>query len=302
MLHALLPAANAGPHELHQAMRCAVFPGGKRLRPRLLLVVADACANGCWEPDQIELALRASGALELIHCASLVHDDLPSFDDAPVRRGEPTIHRAFGEPMAILAGDALLIRAFEALGDAPASRARQALALVRLLARATGSVEGIIGGQSLEGTCLADRATSSETYRYHAMKTGALFRLAAEAGARIGGAPNSDAWADFGLWIGMAFQLVDDLRDVHGSPGSTGKPAGRDDVLGRPNAVLAAGGQAVLARLRSLLDAARQRISALTSHRGALCEVIDDLLACGAALTTAADRQASSAPGRGGPP
>src|SRR5206468_3149768 len=98
----------------------------------------------------IELVLRAASAIELIHCASLVHDDLPTFDDSPLRRGRPTVHVAFGEPVAVLAGDALLIQAFQTLGEAPPSRTRQALETVALLARATGSVEGIIGGQSLE--------------------------------------------------------------------------------------------------------------------------------------------------------
>lgn len=278
-LSALLPDPDAEPHALHRAMRDAMVPGGKRLRPRLLLLVANACAGGQWDPDQVELALRAGCAIELIHGASLVHDDLPSFDNSALRRGRPSIHAAFGEPVAILAGDALLIQAFEILGEAPASQGRQAIEVVALLAKATGSVAGIIGGQALE-TDASDAAATVD--HYHAMKTGALFRFAAEAGARIGGAADPAAWAEVGMWLGRALQLVDDLYDVHGSAIDWGKPIGRDSALGRPNAVRSAGSEGVIAQLHGLLTATADRISALTErgdalHGLALHELIDEL-------------------------
>ncbi|WP_394835626.1 polyprenyl synthetase family protein [Pendulispora rubella] len=283
-LDSLLPNADTAPQELHRAMRHAIFSGGKRLRPRLLLLVASACTPDNWDSDQIEVALLAGCAIELIHCASLVHDDLPSFDDSPLRRGQPTVHMAFGESTAILAGDALLIQAFQILAGAPPSRAPQALELIAWLAKATGSMEGIIGGQSLENAAMTDGESVAELDRYHAMKTAALFRLAAEAGARIAGAADPTSWGEVGLSMGMAFQLADDLSDVHANERGLGKPIGRDEALGRPNAVLRVGSDAVRARLIALLDTARDQISELTNHAKALHALLDKIKAYGASF------------------
>ena len=211
-LDRFLPSAETAPAPLHRAMRYAVFSGGRRLRPQLLLQVAQAC--GAQQPE-LGLALRAACALELIHIASLVHDDLPCFDDAAVRRGRPTVHVLFGESMAVLVGDALLTHSFELVADTPRALAPRALRLIRLLVRATGSSAGIIGGQSLEPEV---SRTGAEAWgspefieRYHGMKTGVLFRMAAEAAAVAAGSPKTGAWAGVGQLFGKWYQLAYDL-------------------------------------------------------------------------------------------
>ncbi len=176
-----------------------------------------------------------AAAVELVHCASLVHDDLPAFDDADTRRGQPSCHAAFGEPTAILVGDALLTLAFESLSGAPLQEAGRALRMIRLLSEATGSRAGIIGGQGLE------LQTNVDVLAYHAQKTSALFRAAAGGGAIasvVGDDPAQvERWSRFGELLGHALQLRDDIDDCTGSAESLGKPAGQDAALGRPNAV-----------------------------------------------------------------
>lgn len=281
-LHQCLPSENATPRYLHQAMRCAVFPGGKRIRPLLLLLVATSYTR---EPDVLDLALRAACAFELVHCASLVHDDLPAFDNAVQRRGQPSVHIRFGEPLAILAGDALLTLAFEIMTTVPQHLASRALSIARLLGRATGSLEGIIGGQSLEELaplsfvgaleCLGQREAVE---RYHAMKSAALFRMAAEAGAvAAGDTAEAAAWGEIGYDLGLYYQLLDDLYDAFGRPEVDGKPVQQDAKLGRPNAVAAGGVPAVQARLQSLRQAIRHNISTLATVPTALLALLDGL-------------------------
>lgn len=302
-LSSLLPSAELAPQALHRAMRHAVFPGGKRIRPRLLLTVAAACAA---DEAEMELAMHAACAIELIHSASLVHDDLPCFDDARQRRGLPTVHLVYGEPLAVLAGDALLTRAFELMAETPPRLARRALRIVRLLGQATGSREGIIGGQSLEqGSLTSDLGDPPDTPRaalvtaqhqappgsagaalgfspsildrYHAMKTAALFRLAAEAGAVAAGATDAPAWGEVGQCLGLAYQLADDLCDTCGSEAAAGKPVRRDQDLGRPNAVAVSGEQRTRTRLQSLLDKALSRTMELAAEPKPLVGLIEEL-------------------------
>lgn len=265
-----LPGPDTEPQALHRAMRHAVFPGGKRIRPRLLITVAAACAA---DEAEMDLAVHAGCALELIHSASLVHDDLPCFDDASQRRGLPAVHRVYGEAMAVLVGDALLTRAFELLSEGPPRLARRSLRIVKLLARATGSVEGIIGGQSLEQVDFG----ADIIERYHAMKTAALFRLAAEAGAAAAGATDAGAWGEVGHSLGLAYQLADDLCDAVGSAEAAGKPVRRDTSLGRPNAVASSGEQPTRERLRGLLDQVVGRTHALAAEPKPLLELIEEL-------------------------
>jgi geranylgeranyl diphosphate synthase type II len=280
-LSSILPDADTAPMALHRAMRHAVFPGGKRIRPRLLLTVAAACAA---DEAELELAMHAACAIELIHSASLVHDDLPCFDDARQRRGRPTVHMIYGEPLAVLAGDALLTRAFELMAETSPRLARRALRIVRLLGQATGSREGIIGGQSLEQSAHANRSPAGTLGfapdildRYHAMKTAALFRLAAEAGATAAGATDAPAWAEVGQCLGLAYQLADDLCDTCGSQEAAGKPVRRDVDLGRPNAVVATGEQLTRTRLQGLLDQALARTAALAAEPKPLVSLIEEL-------------------------
>lgn len=280
LMRLMLPPVEQAPAALHRAMHHAVFPGGKRVRPRLLLTVAAACAA---DQAAMELALRAAAAVELVHSGSLIHDDLPCFDDAPVRRGQPTVHRIYGEPLAVLAGDALLTRAFEVLAETPPKLARRALQIVRLLALSTGSREGIIGGQGLEqlgGLTDGLPVKSPELLeRYHSMKTAALFRLSAEAGATAAGATDGPSWGEVGQALGLAFQLGDDLCDSCGSSALAEKPVGRDAVLGRPNAVAVCGEASARQSLDQLLDHALERARSLAANPAPMVELIESLRA-----------------------
>jgi geranylgeranyl diphosphate synthase type II len=230
------------PPGLAAAIRYAVFPGGARLRPRLCLAVAAACGE-----DQPMLTDAAAASIELLHCASLVHDDLPCFDDAPIRRGKPAVHRAFGEPRAVLTGDALIVLAFETLARGAASAPERLATLVITIGHSVGMPCGICAGQAWESepdAVLAD---------YQRAKTGALFAAATGAGAAAAGA-DPDAWRLLGECLGEAYQVVDDIRDVAAHPQELGKPIGRDAALGRPNAAIQLGIPAAMARLEQLVE------------------------------------------------
>jgi len=213
------------PPRLARALRHAVFPGGARIRPRLCLAVARACGD-----DGIGLSEAAGTSIELMHCASLVHDDLPCFDDADTRRGRPSVHRAFGEALAVLVGDGLIVLAFETLARAATRAPARLPALLGILARASGAPSGIVAGQGWE---LEPQIVLAN---YHRAKTGALFAGASAAGAASVG--NLDPrWATFGERLGEAYQVADDVRDVASNARELGKPTGRDAALGRPSAV-----------------------------------------------------------------
>ena len=240
---ALAPALNfAGPPRLGAAIRHAVFPGGARVRPRLCLAVARACGRG-----EDPLAHAAAAALELIHCASLVHDDLPCFDDAATRRGLPSVHHAFGESLAVLAGDALIVLAFETVANAATESSGASLAaLVLLLSRSTGLPRGIIAGQAWE--CEPEIPVAA----YHRAKTASLFSAATMAGALAAG-HEAAAWQMLGERLGEAYQVADDIRDVIATPAQLGKPGGRDQALGRPSVALQQGVPGAMLRLNALI-------------------------------------------------
>lgn len=234
------------PPGLAAAVRYAVFPGGSRLRPRLCLAVARACGER--HPAATD---AAAAALELLHCASLIHDDLPCFDDAPTRRGRPSVHQAFGQPLAVLAGDALIVLAFETLARA-AGGANLSLLLLTV-ARSVGMPAGIAAGQAWESE------PDAELVSYQRAKTGALFAGATMAGAAATGNDPS-VWSTLGERLGEAYQVVDDIRDVAANPSELGKPAGRDLALGRPNAARQLGLEGALARLDRLVAEAEAAI------------------------------------------
>ena len=242
------------PPRLVAAMRHAALDGGKRLRPFLL--VETATVFGAARAG----ALMAGAALELVHCYSLVHDDLPAMDDDDLRRGRPTVHKAFDEATAILVGDALLTLAFDVMARSevhadPAVR----VALVAELARASG-LGGMAGGQMLdlaaEGRFEPKRAmTEKEIATLQAMKTGALIRFACCVGAILG---QADAAAHasidrYGTAIGQAFQIADDLLDVEGDAKTLGKAAGKDAAAGKATLVAALGTTGARARLKELV-------------------------------------------------
>jgi geranylgeranyl diphosphate synthase type II len=242
--------SRAGPPRLAAAVRHAVFPKGSRIRPRLCLAVAEACGAR----DSIVVDCAAA-AIELLHCASLVHDDLPCFDDSPTRRGRPTVHAAFGEPLAVLAGDTLIVLAFETIAR-KAARAPDILpGLLLLMARAAGTPFGIAAGQAWECEPRIDLA------HYHRAKTGALFVAAAAAGAVAAGR-EAGAWHGFGECLGQAYQVADDIRDAAGSAEDMGKPIHQDAALGRPNAVQKLGITGAVGWLEELVTDAVRAIPA----------------------------------------
>jgi farnesyl diphosphate synthase len=228
-LDAVLPPADQAPKRLHDAMRYAVFNGGKRVRP--LLVYA---AGECLGVNEQVLDAPAA-ALELIHAFSLVHDDLPAMDDDDLRRGKPTLHRQFDEATAILAADALQPLAFRVLADlndvAPGTRTK----LVKLVADACGSI-GMTGGQSMDLAAEGQSLTTEEIETMYALKTGALIHAAVVSASCLSETLSSDqesAIDAFGRTIGVAFQIKDDILDVEGDTEVIGKQAGADERLGK---------------------------------------------------------------------
>ncbi len=238
----------APPQRLVDAMRHGTLGGGKRLRPHLMIESASVFGA----PP--EAAVEAAAALECVHCYSLIHDDLPAMDDDDLRRGRPTVHRAFDEATAILAGDSLLTLAFEIMArdsthPDPAARARLTVGL----AQASGW-RGMAGGQMLDLMAPGQQLDADDIARLQAMKTGALLKFACEAGGIIGGA-NVDEMgvlSQYGALIGQAFQLADDLLDAEGDAATLGKAARKDEAAGKATLVTLLGLQAAKARLREL--------------------------------------------------
>lgn len=225
-LHALQPLAP----RLHEAMAYATLQGGKRLRPAL--VYASALLTG--EPNA--LSDRAACAMELIHCYSLAHDDLPAMDDDDLRRGQPTVHRAFDEATAILTGDALQSLAFHLLSAGGDDRAAQRLRMINVLARASGP-EGMAGGQSLDIDAAEKRLSVEELETMHRLKTGALIEASVMMGALSTGLDSDaghEALQRYASCIGLAFQVQDDILDVTGNTGTLGKTGGADAARGKP--------------------------------------------------------------------
>jgi farnesyl diphosphate synthase len=242
----------ARPGRLMEAMRHGVLNGGKRLRPFLVMESA-ALFSADGEP-----VLRVAAALECVHCYSLIHDDLPAMDDDDLRRGQPTVHKAFDEATAILAGDALLTLAFDIIaGETTALPAERRADLVLALARAAGP-GGMVGGQVLDLEAERTRPDEAGIIRLQAMKTGALIRFACEAGALAAGAPPADRerLAEFGAAIGLAFQLADDLLDLTADAGQLGKATNKDAAAGKATLVALHGQSWARRQLHGLVEQA----------------------------------------------
>ncbi|MBR1205017.1 MULTISPECIES: polyprenyl synthetase family protein [unclassified Bradyrhizobium] len=247
------------PKRLIEAMRYSSLGGGKRLRP--FLAVESAAVFGI--PRQS--ALLVGAALECIHCYSLIHDDLPAMDNSDLRRGRPTLHKAYDDATAILAGDALLTIAFDIITrDAIHKDAQVRLLLTRALARASG-VGGMAGGQILDlaGEGRFGDREPVDVARVQQMKTGALLRFGCIAGAILGQASQKEYQAldDYGKALGEAFQIADDLLDVEGDAAALGKPAGADAVLGKTTFVTQLGIDGAKQRVRDLLARADAALS-----------------------------------------
>jgi geranylgeranyl diphosphate synthase, type II len=232
-LDRLTPPETALPVTIHRAMRYSLFAGGKRIRPLLCLEAATAAAG--IDAEALPGTLDAACSLEMIHTYSLIHDDLPALDNDDYRRGKPTCHKVFGEAMAILAGDALFTLAIQTLAKIEGLDAARQLRLVSELSFASGSVEGMIGGQVTDIEGERQPPTADLLDRIHRAKTGALLRASARMGGICAGADDAgiDALSAYGEHVGLAFQIVDDILDVEESSEALGKTAGKDAAQGK---------------------------------------------------------------------
>lgn len=222
-LDRLLPKASVKPPTIHKAMRYSLFAGGKRLRPILCLAAAETCEG------DIAKALPLAGAVECVHTYSLIHDDLPCMDNDDFRRGRPTSHKVFGQGIAVLAGDALLTIAFEMAAKCDAPPRYPHAVIIKELAEASGS-QYLIAGQVADIENEGKKITARQLQYIHERKTAALIRASLRLGAMSAGATPGQLKniSDFGLALGLAFQIIDDILDVTQTSEQLGKSAGKD--------------------------------------------------------------------------
>ncbi len=255
-LKALLPQAEGPESRLFDAMRYAVFAGGKRFRPFLV------CESARLFDVREESALRAAAAVECVHTYSLIHDDLPCMDDDDLRRGQPTVHRKFDEATAVLAGDALLTLAFELLADPDThERARVRVELVRRLAEAAGG-RGMVGGQMIDLASEGVALDIGSITRLQRLKTGALIAFSCEAGAVLGRASEEahHALHAYAHNMGLAYQIADDLLDAEGETAVVGKATGKDAEAGKATFVSILGAERARAQAEMLSEQAIQHL------------------------------------------
>ena len=260
VLNQALATADGSSARLQDAMRYATLGGGKRVRA--LLAYGGGELAGA-DPDEVD---GAAAAVELIHAYSLVHDDLPCMDDDVLRRGKPSCHVAFGEAIALLAGDALQSLAFDLLARTPA---RDPAAQVALLAYASGA-SGMAGGQAIDLATAGEAIALTELERMHALKTGALIRAAVRLGAGCGrpmNADENDALDRYASAIGLGFQIVDDVLDVEGTASSLGKTAGKDAIQRKTTYASLLGLSAARKRIEALRGDARAALAPFTTAR-----------------------------------
>ncbi len=264
-----LPPAAVPPQRLHEAIRYAVLQGGKRVRP-LLVYAAGELAGAA--PAALD---SAALAVEYVHVYSLIHDDLPCMDNDVLRRGKPTVHVAFDEATAMLAGDALQAEAFRVLAEAPLAAERRA-ALMHELALAAGTA-GMCGGQALDLQAVGAALSLAELETMHRMKTGALLAAAVRLGALAGaaGEPMRAALDRYAQAIGLAFQIVDDLLDVEASSAQLGKTAGKDAQQGKPTYVSVLGAGAARDWAQRLHGEARQALAGFDGRAERLRQLAD---------------------------
>jgi geranylgeranyl diphosphate synthase type II len=259
-LDKFLPQEPVAPESIHRAMRYSIFAGGKRLRP--ILVLSSGEALGAATDD----LMPAACAVEMIHTYSLIHDDLPAMDNDDLRRGRPTCHKAFGEAIAILAGDALLTQAFRMLSaEAPGRDAEKQLRVIREIAGAAGTVEALIGGQVVDIES-EGKAVDAKTLEYiHRSKTGAMIRVCCVVGGIIAGASHEQLQhlTRYSECIGLAFQIADDILDVTQTSEQLGKTAGKDLTAAKATYPAIHGLEASHAKARELVDEAIASVSSI---------------------------------------
>lgn len=272
VLGTLLPASDVAPSRLHAAMRYAVLGGGKRVRPLLAYAAGELAGADMGRVD------AAAAAVELIHVYSLVHDDLPSMDDDVLRRGKPTVHVEFDEATALLVGDSLQSLAFQVLSERTlADDPRGQLAMIGVLARAGGS-RGMAGGQAMDLESAGKVLSVTDLEFMHVHKTGALIRAAVALGAHCGAALSVAQMSEvdrFGKFIGLAFQVMDDVLDAEASTATLGKTAGKDAKNNKPTYVSALGVEQARILARELRDNAAQSLRGLPDNGGRLQELAD---------------------------
>ena len=257
VLERLLPPATQHPTSIHQAMRHSVFAGGKRLRPILCMEAGrliGAHAAGGALPTGIE---DVGAALEMLHTYSLIHDDLPALDNDDLRRGRPTCHKAFGEATAILAGDALQTQAYEVLAQIQCP-AEARVAIIREVAHATGTIDGMIGGQVMDLEAEHKKPDLATLEYIHRSKTAALITASAVSGGMYVGASAEDVGRlrTYGQSIGLAFQIVDDVLDVTQTSEQLGKTAGKDTAAEKTTYPALFGVEESIRRADALVDQA----------------------------------------------
>jgi len=255
-----VPAESENPEVIHKAMRYSLFAGGKRIRPILTIAAARTVMDS---PEGVE---NAAATLELIHTYSLIHDDLPALDNDDLRRGRPTCHKVFGESIAILAGDALLTLAFEVLSRLRGISAECIVRLVAELAKASGTVGGMIGGQVNDMQGEGKEPTAALLDSIHRAKTGALLRASVRMGAAYARASEEElrALSAFGEHAGLAFQIVDDLLDIESPSEALGKTAGKDQAQQKITFPAVYG----LSRSREMAEEQRQKAHAALHRFG----------------------------------
>ncbi len=271
-LEKYLPKEEERPCSIHKAMRYSIFAGGKRVRPLLMLAACEAVGG------EIENALPAACAMEMIHTYSLIHDDLPAMDDDDFRRGRPTNHKVFGEALAILAGDGLLTEAFRLISDPrfatsvnPASK----LAVIHEMATCAGSF-GMVGGQVVDMESEGKPDIDLPTVQYiHTHKTGALIKASVVAGALLGGADEKQLAAirRYGEASGLAFQIADDILDIEGTTEEIGKDAGSDEARGKATYPAVMGIATAKQEAKAMMDEAMTALSVFGESAEPLREI-----------------------------
>ncbi len=256
-LDGFLPRTNGPLGRVVDAMRHGALDGGKRLRPFLVIAAADM-----FDCPQ-ERSIRTGCAVEMIHCYSLIHDDLPAMDDSDLRRGRPSVHKAYDDATAILAGDALLTQAFEILAEDqthPNADVRCRLAL--MLAKASGKI-GMVGGQMIDIYAEQKKFSLPEIEELQRLKTGALIRFSTMAGGVVGGAGEKEiaALEAYSEELGLAFQIVDDLLDVFGDAEALGKPIGQDTDMDKATFVKLLGAEGAREKAKDLVSSAKEHLS-----------------------------------------
>jgi geranylgeranyl diphosphate synthase type II len=252
-LDRLVPSNKTPPEQLHRAMRYSLFAGGKRLRPALVLSAGEMFGA---ETDDL---MPAACAIEMIHTYSLIHDDLPAMDNDDLRRGRPTCHKAFGEAVAILAGDALLTQAFRVLAaDAPTRNAERQVRVIREVSTAAGTVDALIGGQMADMESEGKKVDALTLEYIHRSKTGAMISASVVVGGTIAGASDQqiEKLREYGTRIGLAFQIADDILDVTSTSEQLGKTAGKDQAVNKATYPGIHGIAASQARARELVEEA----------------------------------------------